>query len=385
MVAVLVGEEHPADVVGVDEAVHHLEPVLAVHRGAGVDDDRLLAEDHQRVDRHVGAGLGGGQVGDQVGVGRHLHGGGGGDHGVVHGQLLRVVGCSVTMRLAAPAGDPSGGRSCWRPHPHGRGAGGTENPPGRGVHDRVEKAYCERHGERAVAACRRRRRAGHRPGGRRRRAAGGRGHRDRQGRPLRRGHVVRPRPHDAARRVARPHGAPRRRLLQHLLVRGVPRAGRQPLRRPRPGRRLGGDLALGHRRPADAQRPLPRLPAAAGLRRRAAGGVPHRRQVLGRGRPLPRAGARSVRRRRRRRPRSRLADRGGGVPHPRRADGAHARVHARTGADAVRPRRRHHLGQRRGVALAGRDLRRGPRHQLVRDPRRARSPPTSTPPSRSSR
>ena len=81
VVAVLVGEEHPADVVGVDEAVHHLEPVLAVHRGAGVDDDRLLAEDHQRVHRHVGAGLGGGQVGDQVGVGRHLHGGGGGDRG----------------------------------------------------------------------------------------------------------------------------------------------------------------------------------------------------------------------------------------------------------------------------------------------------------------
>ena len=88
---------------------------------------------------------------------------------------------------------------------------------------------------------------------------------------------------------------------------------------------------------------------------------------------------------RRRRAGSRLADRGGGVPHPCGADGAHARVHARTGADAVQPRRRHHLGQRRGVALAGRDLRRGPRHQLVRDPRRARAAPTSTPPSRSSR
>ena len=96
-------------------------------------------------------------------------------------------------------------------------------------------------------ACGRRGRAGHRSGGRRRRALRGRGHGDRQGRPLRRGDVVRPRPHDAARRVARPHGAPRRRLLQHLLVRRVPRARRQPLRRPRPGRRLGGDLALGDR------------------------------------------------------------------------------------------------------------------------------------------
>ncbi len=59
-------------------------------------------------------------------------------------------------------------------------------------------------------------------------------------------------------------------LLQHVLVRRVPRAGRQPLRRPGPRPVAGGHAADGHRRPADAQRPLPRLPAAAGLGRRAA-------------------------------------------------------------------------------------------------------------------
>ena len=51
VVAVLVGEEHPADVFGIDEAEDLLEPVLAVDGCAGVDDDRLLAADQQRVHR----------------------------------------------------------------------------------------------------------------------------------------------------------------------------------------------------------------------------------------------------------------------------------------------------------------------------------------------
>ena len=37
------------------------------------------------------------------------------------------------------------------------------------------------------------------------------------------------------------------------------------------------------------------------------------------------------------RPASRVAGRGGGVPHPCRADGAHARVHPRTRPDVVQP------------------------------------------------
>ena len=56
-------------------------------------------------------------------------------------------------------------------------------------------------------------------------------------------------------------------------------------------------LRSGDERPPDAQRPLPRLHPAAGLRRRAARRVPDRRQHVGRRRPVPRAGPRPVRRR----------------------------------------------------------------------------------------
>ena len=135
MVAVLVREEHPLDVLGVDQAVDLLEPVLAVHRGAGVDDDRLLAEDHHRVHRHVGAGLGGGEVRDQVGVGRHLHGGGGGDRGLLHRRLL-CVGVGGGRCASGARGDPSRGRKRTPRHPQRRGGGGAENPSRRGVRDR---------------------------------------------------------------------------------------------------------------------------------------------------------------------------------------------------------------------------------------------------------
>lgn len=68
MVAVVVGEEHPTHVGRVDDRRHVGAPLLAVQRGAGVDDDGLLWEDHHGVHHHEGAGLGGHEVRDEVGV-----------------------------------------------------------------------------------------------------------------------------------------------------------------------------------------------------------------------------------------------------------------------------------------------------------------------------
>jgi hypothetical protein len=70
VVAVIMGEEHPPHVGWVDDRTHRFEPSLAEERCAGVDDDGLLGKDDHRVDEHVGTGLGGHQVGDQVRVGR---------------------------------------------------------------------------------------------------------------------------------------------------------------------------------------------------------------------------------------------------------------------------------------------------------------------------
>src|SRR5205085_4936020 len=50
VVDIVVRQEHPADVLRLDEGEHVTHPLLPVGRSAGVDDDRLLAEDHHRVD-----------------------------------------------------------------------------------------------------------------------------------------------------------------------------------------------------------------------------------------------------------------------------------------------------------------------------------------------
>ena len=140
-------------------------------------------------------------------------------------------------------------------------------------------------------------------------------------------------------------------------------------------------------RPSAAQRPLPRLPPAAGLRRRAAGRVPDRRQHVGRRRVVPRARAA---------PRSTRQDValftaissvvGVGDPHagsrrPRHRRGlSHAPgllLFDRDGVDR--------LGQRRRHPLAERDLRRRRRGRLGRDAGRSDARPTSKPRSRSSR
>ena len=49
VVDVVVREEHPLHVGGLDETEHVLEPLLAVRDRAGVDDHGLLALDHHRV------------------------------------------------------------------------------------------------------------------------------------------------------------------------------------------------------------------------------------------------------------------------------------------------------------------------------------------------
>ena len=49
VVDVVVRQEDPPHVLGLDEREHVLQPLLAVGEGAGVDDHRLRAEDHHRV------------------------------------------------------------------------------------------------------------------------------------------------------------------------------------------------------------------------------------------------------------------------------------------------------------------------------------------------
>ena len=50
VVDVVVGQEDPPHVLRLDQREHVLQPLLTVRGGAGVDDHRLLAEDHHRVE-----------------------------------------------------------------------------------------------------------------------------------------------------------------------------------------------------------------------------------------------------------------------------------------------------------------------------------------------
>ena len=103
VVAVVVGQEHPADVGGVDDRRHGVEPLLAVQRGAGVDDDGLLGEDHQRVHEHVRAGLGRDEVGDQVRVGGDALRLGDGGSGSMTGSLVADRARSLSRVRSRPA------------------------------------------------------------------------------------------------------------------------------------------------------------------------------------------------------------------------------------------------------------------------------------------
>jgi hypothetical protein len=68
VVAIVVGEEDPADILGLDEREDLLSPVLPMNRGTGIDDDRLLAPDQERVHLDVGARLRRGEVRDEEGL-----------------------------------------------------------------------------------------------------------------------------------------------------------------------------------------------------------------------------------------------------------------------------------------------------------------------------
>jgi hypothetical protein len=95
VVVVVVGQEDPAHVGGIDHGEHLLEPVVAHERGAGVDDDGLAARDDEAVDaderarRRLDAER---RHEPRVG-GDGLDGGG--EQGRRHGPFLSLVQCSI--------------------------------------------------------------------------------------------------------------------------------------------------------------------------------------------------------------------------------------------------------------------------------------------------
>ena len=125
MVAVVVGEEDPADVLGLDDGEHLLQPLLPVHRSAGVDDHGLGAADDHGVHRHVEPGLAGGEVRDEVGLG--------GDR--LDGGLGDGVGSMATTMNQRPAARYPAFSGCWR----------RRNPLFRGVSPAPEMAYRASH------------------------------------------------------------------------------------------------------------------------------------------------------------------------------------------------------------------------------------------------
>lgn len=50
VIDIIVRQEDPADVVGLNKGEHVAQPLLAVGGRAGVDDHRLFAEDHHRIE-----------------------------------------------------------------------------------------------------------------------------------------------------------------------------------------------------------------------------------------------------------------------------------------------------------------------------------------------
>jgi len=90
VVVVVVGDENPADVLGLDDGEDLRQPVLAHQRAAGVDDHGLGAADHEAV---AGEGAGAARVGSQRGDEERVTGdgiGGGGQELGNHGFVLFI-------------------------------------------------------------------------------------------------------------------------------------------------------------------------------------------------------------------------------------------------------------------------------------------------------
>ena len=107
VVAVVVREEDPAHVFGLDHREHLLEPLLAMHRCAGVDDHRFAAADDHRVHRQQQAVGPGRQVRDQEDVGSDRLGsrdGHGIERGGGHRELLGAGDEVVIVAVGARRG-----------------------------------------------------------------------------------------------------------------------------------------------------------------------------------------------------------------------------------------------------------------------------------------
>jgi hypothetical protein len=74
VVVVVVGDEDPSDVLGVDHRERGRQPCVAYPRATRVDDDGLGAPDHHGVDRHERARGFGDQRRDDEGVAGDLVG-----------------------------------------------------------------------------------------------------------------------------------------------------------------------------------------------------------------------------------------------------------------------------------------------------------------------
>ena len=101
VVTVVVRQEDPTDVFGLDDREDLLEPELSMYRCTGVDDDRLGATDDHRIDRDVHAGSARGEVRDDERLGGDLEWFGRWD-GSVHDGFLSVVGCDVASHDPLP-------------------------------------------------------------------------------------------------------------------------------------------------------------------------------------------------------------------------------------------------------------------------------------------
>ena len=88
MVVVVVREEDPANVLGLDDREDVLQPLVAAEEHARVDDHGLRAADHRAVGAEVAAGGVGGEGRDQPGVGGDRLGGGGQQFGLHGGRPL---------------------------------------------------------------------------------------------------------------------------------------------------------------------------------------------------------------------------------------------------------------------------------------------------------
>ena len=90
VVVVVVRQEDPADVLGLDDGEDVLQPLVTAEQHAGVDDHRLAAADDRAVGADEAARRVGGQRRDQPGVGGDRFGGGGQQLGLHRGSFARI-------------------------------------------------------------------------------------------------------------------------------------------------------------------------------------------------------------------------------------------------------------------------------------------------------